>query len=251
VLSVRLARDARALELVVPDEAGPDLIGVVETVARLFDLHADPLPIWSHLRRDPMLRASLGSTRGVRVPGAFDRFEMVVRAVLGQQISVTGARTIAGRVANHYGVKLDAASGGGITHVFPTPDRLATAELESVGLTRARADCLRAVARRIADGSLSLDASRGLDAWVEEFSELPGIGPWTAHYVAMRALGEPDAFPASDLGVRRALAGGHRLPSAQQATLRAEAWRPWRAYAVMALWRRHSDLDSNLKKKRD
>ncbi len=247
VLRVELARDARALELSVPDETGPNLIGVVENVARLFDLHADPLPIWSHLRRDPMLRASLGSARGVRVPGAYDRFEMVVRAVLGQQISVAGARTIAGRVAARYGVRLGTPSETGITHVFPAADQLATADLESVGLTRARADCLRAVAQRIADGRLVLDAGRGLGPWVDEFTELPGIGPWTAHYVAMRALGEPDAFPASDLGVRHALADGGALPRVQDVTKRAEAWRPWRAYAVMALWRR----PQKQKKKRD
>ncbi len=172
------------------------------------------------------------------MPGAFDRFEMVVRAVLGQQISVAGARTIAGRVAARYGVELEAPSGNGITHVFPAAGRLVDADLESVGLTRARADCLRGVARRIADGTLVLDGRSGLDTWVEEFTELAGIGPWTAHYVAMRALGEPDAFPASDLGVRRALADGTELPSVREVTRRAEAWRPWRAYALMALWRR-------------
>jgi AraC family transcriptional regulator of adaptative response / DNA-3-methyladenine glycosylase II len=171
----------------------------------------------------------------VRVPGAFDAFEAGVRAMLGQQVSVAAARTLAGRLAQVAGAPL-ATPDGGLTHVFPTPAAVAAAPLEKLGLTRARAAALRGFAAVVADGSLDLGAFRGLDDAVERLRALPGIGDWTAQYLAMRALGEPDAFPAGDLGVRQALARAGRLPSEREVRARAERWRPWRSYAVLALW---------------
>src|SRR5207249_10547906 len=123
-----------------------------------------------------------------------------------------------------------------LTHVFPTPAAVAGAPLEKLGLTRSRAAALRGFAAAVADGTLDLGTFRDLDDAVAKLSALPGIGDWTAHYVAMRGLGEPDAFPAGDLGVRQALGRAGRLPSERETRARAERWRPWRAYAVIALW---------------
>jgi AraC family transcriptional regulator of adaptative response / DNA-3-methyladenine glycosylase II len=127
-----------------------------------------------------------------------------------------------------------------LTHVFPTPDAIAAADLSGFGLTRARAGALRTFAAAVADGSLALESSASLDDGVAKLTALPGIGAWTAQYIAMRGLGEPDAFPASDLGVRKALATNGRLPSERETLAAAQAWRPWRGYAVIALWTRPS-----------
>jgi AraC family transcriptional regulator of adaptative response / DNA-3-methyladenine glycosylase II len=203
-------------------------------VSRLFDLDADTESIATSLRRDPRLARALRG-RVVRVPGAFDAFEAGVRALLGQQVSVAAARTLAGRLAAAAGEPLP-PSEAGLTHVFPTPAAVAAAPLERLGLTRARAAALRSFAGAVASGELDLGAFTGLDDAVERLTRLPGIGDWTAQYLAMRALGEPDAFPAGDLGVRQALAQGGTLPSEREVRARAERWRPWRAYAVLALW---------------
>jgi AraC family transcriptional regulator of adaptative response / DNA-3-methyladenine glycosylase II len=211
------------------------LLGVVERARRLFDLDADPHEIAAHLRRSPVLRARVDAAPGLRVPGAWDGFELAVRAVLGQQVTVRGATTLAGRVADAFGDVVD-VGGGGLSRLFPRPARLAAADLTSVGLPAARAAAVRGLAVAVASGRLTLDASRGLEDAVARLSVLPGLGAWTAHYIAMRALGEPDAFPAADLGLQRAAAGGGgRLPAVVLARA-AEAWRPWRAYAAMHLW---------------
>ena len=172
----------------------------------------------------------------MRVPGAWDPFELGVRALLGQQVSVAAARTLAGRLALACGEPL-ARPEGALTHLFPTPAAVAAAPLERLGLPGARAAALRAFARAVAGGSLDLAAFSDLDDAVAKLTALPGIGEWTAQYVAMRALREPDAFPAGDLGVRRALAGPDgTLPRERDVLARAERWRPWRAYATLALW---------------
>jgi AraC family transcriptional regulator of adaptative response / DNA-3-methyladenine glycosylase II len=243
--TVRLGEDAAAIE-VRPDpgrsevllrvhttEPAP-LIDVVERVRRVFDLGADPDRIATHLARDRRLRRLVASTPGLRVPGAWDPFELAVRAVLGQQVTVRGATTLAGRLADRFGTPVDL--GPGLTRVFPTPATLADAPLETIGLPRARAATIRALADAVATGRLVLESAHGTDDLAERLCALPGIGPWTAEYVAMRALGEPDAFPAGDLGVRAALGNGAGPVSTRAAAAIAGAWRPWRAYAVMYLW---------------
>jgi len=229
--------DERQLELRVRVGAPRDLIRIVSRVSRIFDLGADARAIALHLRRDPRLTDAVDLKRGIRVPGAWDPFELAVRAILGQQVSVRAATTIAGRIAHAFGAPLDGTAPPGLTHCFPPPAALAEAPLERVGLTRARADAVRFLAAAVRDGTLDFERLGELDTAVETLCRLPGIGPWTAQYVAMRALGEPDALPAGDLGVRRALAVRGRLPTLREVEVRAEAWRPWRAYAVMALWR--------------
>jgi len=155
-----------------------------------------------------------------------------VRAVLGQQVSVTGATTLAGRLVEQYGTAVPGIAPLGLTHLFPEPRTLAKADLTAIGLPRARAGAISALARAVADGDLELDRTgSGLDATVATLQALPGLGPWTAHYVAMRACGERDAFPASDLGLRRALGDD---PEAA-----AERWRPWRAYGAVHVWSNH------------
>jgi AraC family transcriptional regulator of adaptative response / DNA-3-methyladenine glycosylase II len=211
------------------------LIHVVERVRRFFDLGADPLRITDHLRRSRQLRKLVDARPGLRVPGAWNGFELAVRAVLGQQVTVQGATTLAGRLVQAFGTPVEAA-GEGLTHLFPRPDTLADADVSRIGLPRARAATIRALAAAVCRRQLVLDAPQGLDDAIARLCTIPGLGSWTAHYIAMRAFVEPDAFPATDLGLRRALANGTGLPSAKGLTQMAEAWRPWRAYAAMYLW---------------
>jgi len=216
------------------DPAG--LIEAVERVRRIFDLSADPLRIAGDLKRGagPRLRGALRRRPGLRVLGAWDGFELAVRAVLGQQVSVAGASTLCGRLVENFGKPV--ALGRGLTHLFPTPQALDSADVAAIGIPENRAKALRALARAVAHGTLCLDAARGLDDAVSRLCQLPGIGEWTAQYIAMRAFGEPDAFPASDLGLRKLLGREKAVLSASEVAALAEAWRPWRAYAAMALW---------------
>jgi len=199
---------------------------LVSRVRRLFDLDADPTSVDAVLGSDALLATSVARRPGLRVPGAIDGFELVVRAVLGQQVSVAAARTFAGRLALRCGTPLETARGS-LTHAFPTAQQVADADLSGLGLTSARVATLQTVARAVCAG-LSLDPTADRDATRVALLALPGIGPWTADYVAMRALGDPDAFPADDLVIRKVLG--------KTAADVAEAWRPWRAYAAMHVW---------------
>ena len=212
-LEVRRAGPAH-LELRMPAALAPHALHVTARVQRVFDLRADPRPILQHLSADADLKPFLRS--GLRVPGSWDPFELAVRAILGQQISVDRARAMA--------VDLIARSGG-----FPSPHQLAETELR--GMPGARANAIAALARGVRDGRVRLDGAQDLDAVLAALCELPGIGDWTAQVIALRALGEPDAFPAADLGLCQAF---QLEPRALRA--RAERWRPWRAYAAAAVW---------------
>lgn len=223
------------LLLVLDETASQRRREVVVRAQRIFDLGAEPLAIADHLGRSPELAEQVRRRPGIRVPGAWDPFELAVRAILGQQITVRGASTLAGRLVAALGEPYD--GGDGLTHLFPTPQVLAGADLTGIGATGAQARTIRALATAIADQTLTIDASAGLEQFIERICRLPGVGPWTAHYVAMRACGEADAFPASDLGLRRAAGNGTPL-SASDLSRRAEQWRPWRAYAAMYLWSR-------------
>jgi AraC family transcriptional regulator, regulatory protein of adaptative response / DNA-3-methyladenine glycosylase II len=244
--SVQLDDESGVVEIhAVPGEAGVhvrwpasssrSLLALASRTGRLFDLGADVGAIRTHLRGDPALAAAIPPA-GIRVPGAWDPFELGVRALLGQQISVAAARTLATRLVGLCGTPLPGGPQGTLTHLFPLPGAVADADLSRVGLTRARAVALRTFATTVASGELDLTVSASLDEQVARLTALPGIGAWTAHYLAMRALGDPDAFPAGDLGLRRALGRAGRLATPGEVTERAERWRPWRAYAVIALW---------------
>ena len=226
-----------ALKLELHAPLAAQLLDVVQRLRRMFDLDADPEAIASTLSADRRLRPLLRRHPGLRLPSGWDGFEIAVRAVLGQQVSVAAARTLATRLAQRYGEALATPFGEGLEHLFPTAAALADADLQSIGLTRARAATVRTVAQALLDGRVDFRPERTLDEFTARWVALPGIGPWTAHYIAMRALGHPDAFPAGDLVLQKALPGdGTRLTEKALRT-HAEAWRPWRAYAVIHLWK--------------
>jgi AraC family transcriptional regulator of adaptative response / DNA-3-methyladenine glycosylase II len=225
--------DAERDALVVRIEFGDphSLFFIIERIRAMFDLGADWAAIVESLRTDPVLAGQVKAHPGIRVPGCWNGFELATRAILGQQITVKGATALAGRIVCSFGKPFATASG--LTHLFPPPEVLADAKLASIGLPGARADTIRALARAVCDGKIRFEGVVESDAFLNRLCEIPGIGKWTAQYVAMRALGEPDAFPSSDLGLLHALA----LGSPRELEQRAEAWRPWRAYAAMYLWR--------------
>jgi AraC family transcriptional regulator of adaptative response / DNA-3-methyladenine glycosylase II len=209
------------------------LFFITERIRTMFDLNADWAAIVQSLRADPVLATQVDSGPGLRVPGCWNGFELATRAILGQQITVKGATLLAGRLVSSFGKPLSSSSANGLTHVFPTPEVLADAKLTNIGLTGARAATIRALARAVCDRRLTFDGIVDSDVFLSRLCEIPGIGKWTAQYVAMRALGEPDAFPSGDLGLLRAMS----FTSARELEHSAEAWRPWRAYAAMYLWR--------------
>ncbi|HML16504.1 MAG TPA: AlkA N-terminal domain-containing protein [Bryobacteraceae bacterium] len=219
-VAVRPVRAKNYLEVEVHYPEPSRLFRIVERVRKMFDLGADPAEIDGHLKRDADLKPVLRAHPGIRVPGCWDGFEMAVRAILGQQVSVKGASTMAGRVAAAFGSPMPMGEG----LIFPDAEALAGADLTTIGVTGKRAQSIRELAVATARGDMKFDGSIDPERLEERITRIRGIGPWTAQYIAMR-LGEPDAFPAGDLYLRRA---AHR----------ADAWRPWRAYAAMYLWKR-------------
>lgn len=211
----------------------------VRRVRRLFDLDADLQAVPATLAPDPLLAEAIARRPGLRVPGGWDGFEVAVRAVLGQQISAAGTATLAARLVDPHGGH-HADMPPGLDRSFPTPDQLADAPLEQLGLPRAGAATLRALASACAQGQLHCGAGQRLPDFLAACTALPGIGPWTAHYLAMRALSHPDAFPAGDLILQQVLGAPERL-SARATDARSQAWRPWCAYAVLHLWHLAND----------
>ena len=216
------------------------LFAAVQKTRGLFDLDAPIDDIVTVLKRDKELRARLKRNRGIRVPGAWDGFELTIRAVLGQQVSVKAATTFAGRVAARYGESIDVPVDGvanAPNTLFPEPRALVRARLESLGIIGTRAQTIRDVARAVVNGDLCFDVAQTAEELRKALTSIKGIGDWTAAYVAMRVLKDPDAFPASDLGLLRAFdAPGCERLSPAALIARAEAWRPWRAYAALLIW---------------
>ena len=215
------------------------LPAVIARMRRVFDLTADPALIGAHLSQDPALAPLVAARPGLRAPGAWDGFELAVRAVLGQQITVTAARLLAAKLAATYGEPIDdpAAAELGQTHLFPTPERLVGLDIAALGMPRSRGAALEALARTVAADPSIFTPRADLESAIAALSALPGVGAWTAQYIALRELREPDAFPNADVGLMRALADGEGVrPNAKQLLARAEAWRPWRAYAAQHLW---------------
>ncbi|HUK48974.1 MAG TPA: AlkA N-terminal domain-containing protein, partial [Terriglobales bacterium] len=206
------------------------LFAIVERIRRMFDLNADWPAILECLSTDPTLAGAVQSKPGLRLPGCWNGFELAVRAILGQQISVKGATTLAGRIVRAYGSPF--VADGGLTSLFPTSKVLSQARLTNVGLTKARAETIRALAQAVTRGELCFEGIVDSDSFLEQLREIPGIGEWTAQYIAMRALGDPDALPSGDIGLLRRL----NLANARELEARAEAWRPWRAYGAVYLW---------------
>jgi AraC family transcriptional regulator of adaptative response / DNA-3-methyladenine glycosylase II len=235
-LRVSQVPDENVLALTVEFAHAAPLQEISARVRRMFDLDADIGAINTHLRADRRLRALVRRNPGQRLPGGWDGFEIAVRAVLGQQISVAAARTLAQRLVQRYGARI-AFGDGSDAPLFPPPETIADADLATIGLTRQRAATLRGVARAVCDGVVSFRPEQTLDQFVASWTHLPGIGAWTAHYIAMRALSDPDAFPAADLVLRKAVADDGTSVSTRVLEQMADAWRPWRAYAVLHLWR--------------
>jgi AraC family transcriptional regulator of adaptative response / DNA-3-methyladenine glycosylase II len=194
------------------------LRSTADQIRSLFDLRTNTFEIAAHLGKSSPLKTVVKRHPGLRVPGCWDGFELAVRAMLGQQVTVKGATTLAGRLVERFGP--------------PDAEKLAEANLTVIGIPKARAESIRGFARAVADGRIRFDGALSSEEMIGRMCELRGIGPWTANYVAMRALGDPDAFPASDLGLLKA-AG---LSSEKRLAEIAEAWRPWRSYAAMYLW---------------
>jgi AraC family transcriptional regulator of adaptative response / DNA-3-methyladenine glycosylase II len=227
------------LRLEAAGSLAPWLMPLAARVRSQFDLDANPAAIEAHLAQDALLQPAIRQAPGLRVPGAFEPFELAVRAVLGQQVSVAGATTLAGRLAARFGQPASTPYSGALLH-FPTPEALAALPPESlaqIGLPRARAATLVALARFTADGGLRFAPGISLEETVTRLKTVPGIGEWTAQYIALRALRFPDAFPAGDLGLQKAASDtpGGRLDE-RGLQSRSAAWAPWRAYAAVLLW---------------
>ncbi|PWT92752.1 MAG: DNA methylase [Acidobacteria bacterium] len=231
---VRNAAERSELRLEISGVDPRSIPIIVRRIRGLFDLDADLQAAHRVLRKDPILARGIRLHPGLRVPGAWDGFELAVRAILGQQITVAAATTLARRLVEQFGFTCIQASEN-LNRLFPTPECLLQAHLETIGLPKPRANTLRALAAAVLDRELDFSAGQRLDEFIERMMAIPGIGPWTGSYVAMRALNHPDAFPAEDLVVQQALGEGSRL-SRRETELRAQQWRPWRAYAVLHLW---------------
>jgi AraC family transcriptional regulator of adaptative response / DNA-3-methyladenine glycosylase II len=234
-LTPRVARPHVTLRVDLDDPT--DVRSAADAARRLLDLDADPIAIDDVLGKDPALRPLVRARPGVRLPGAVDGFELAARAVLGQQVSVRAARTMAGRLVAVAGTGMPSEERmDGITHLFPSAIQVASASLDGLGLTGRRAATLRHLSERVAGGDLDLSGSGDREVVVDGLLAIPGVGPWTAAYVSMRALRDLDGFPATDLGIRAGMAE-LGLPTTPSAILaRAERWRPWRGYAAMHLW---------------
>jgi AraC family transcriptional regulator, regulatory protein of adaptative response / DNA-3-methyladenine glycosylase II len=232
------------------DESNPALVArvhfpdplalflIIEKIRQMFDLNADWVAIVETLKSDPALVGAVQANPGLRIPGCWSGFELAVRAILGQQITVKGATALAGQIVRAFGEPFSVAPvASGLSHLFPRPASLAEADFSSIGLPRTRAQSIRALAQGVSAGEICFEGLVHLDGFLEQLCKLPGIGKWTAQYIAMRALGEPDAFPSGDIGLLRALG----LTSSSELEQRSEAWRPWRAYATMYLWCRAGD----------
>jgi AraC family transcriptional regulator of adaptative response / DNA-3-methyladenine glycosylase II len=218
--------------------AGPSegVAHVAQQARDIFNLDADLTAANRHLAVDPVLGPLVAARPGLRVPGTWDAYELGVRAIIGQQVSVAGAGTITARLVERSGTPVSGMEKFGLSHTFPSPATLARADLSGIGLTSARTRAIQNFATAVRDGAVRLDRGISCEALVDSLVAIPGIGLWTAHYIALR-IGKADAFPSTDLGLRRALA---RLTSdaTSPAALaqRAECWRPWRAQAAIHLW---------------
>ncbi len=234
-LAVRPA-EGNALRVTVRFPKLSALPTIIARLRRVFDLAADPRAIAGHLARDAALAPLVAARPGLRVPGAWDGFELALRAVLGQQITVVAAVQLAGRLVAAHGARL-ALPEPGLSHVFPRPEVLAKADLAPLGMPRSRAETLSAIAAAVVAEPDLFEAKGGLEQAIERLRAIRGVGEWTAQYIALRQLREPDAFPSADLGLLRAFAGRDgRRPTARELLARSESWRPWRAYAAQHLW---------------
>jgi AraC family transcriptional regulator of adaptative response / DNA-3-methyladenine glycosylase II len=242
VIKVTLSEKDSHLELTLQINDMTGLMNTVQRVRRIFDLGADPMYITDHLKKDPELSPIIASSPGLRIPGGWDNFEIAVRTVIGQHISIQAANTITRRLVQRYGTPIRNSFIPGITHLFPSPQVIATADLAGIGLPEKRARTLLTLASKVAKGEIVLEGMVHPGVVKSRLMQIPGIGAWTTEYIAMRALREPDAFPAADLAIKRELQEMSSRPVTHPhlgETNRPDIWRPWRAYAAMYLWKSH------------
>jgi AraC family transcriptional regulator of adaptative response / DNA-3-methyladenine glycosylase II len=242
VVECRHLKNDSSVSLTLHGVVTGEIFQVVQRVREMLDLDAPVAEIAATLRADKHLSALIKNSPGVRVPGAWDGFELTIRAILGQQVSVKAATTLAGRIAARYGtaVELPASLKGRadsltIERLFPAPEKLMRARFNDIGLVTSRAETIRRVAAAVVHGDLSFDTGQDIDKFCGSLTAIRGIGDWTAQYVAMRAMKSPDAFPASDLGLLKAIGKGEKEKPADLLRC-AQPWRPWRAYAALLLW---------------
>jgi DNA-3-methyladenine glycosylase II len=242
-LSVRLHQRKRCLVASIEGPAGRHADALAAPIAKMFDLHADPKKIAAGLAADPWLAPLVEAVPGLRVPGAWSGFELVVRAIVGQQVSVKAATTIIGRLVQRAGERIDGHPHENTAWRFPTPAALAAVDLAQIGMPGKRVAALQGFAHAVASGAVPLDsATADADSLRAALLALPGIGPWTVEYVAMRAWRDADAWPAWDLVLMQAIiARDPALTRPAQQRTRTDAWRPWRAYAAMHLWNEVAD----------
>lgn len=234
-----------SLTLTVRHRGTRHLYHVIDRVRSLFDLRADSDAIEKNLIQDKILGKLVKAYPGQRVPGCWDGFEIGVRAILGQQVSVKAAATLVSRVVARHGTPYvngaDVTAPAGLTHVFPSAATLAVANLDGLGITGSRIAAIQALARAVASGELVMDSTVATETFIARACRIKGIGEWTAQYMAMRALNDPNAFPHGDLILRRAAASAGGTLTPKQLLARAEPWQPWRAYAVLLLWRGYGE----------
>lgn len=238
LVHVQPAARGHALELRIRADASADFPSLCVVARRKFGLDADPAKIVAALKRDPQLRDLSTRRPGIRIPGTWDPFESGVRAILGQQVTVAAGRTLLTRLAQRLGQPV-AGEESGLNRLFPTPESIAQCKLDDFGVPRARAAAQQGFARAVRDGAVDFNepAERVMCALVD----LPGVGPWTAGYVALRGLSDPDGFPAGDLILRQQASSNGGALTARELNTRAELWRPFRGYAVMHLWEASAD----------
>ena len=238
VIRVRPVLDANALELKITGAQPTDLLPILTAARRMFDLAADPARIAVALGSDPLLRPLIQRCPGLRIPGVWEPFECCVRAIVGKQLGASAARAMLGRLVQWLGQPIEAAETG-ISHLFPTPEAIASADLEALGISGTRRRAIRAIAQGVGDHTI--DFSESNENVARRLSELPGVGRWIAGYTSLMGLGEPDALPYGD-SILRQQASSRGCPlSAQELAARATHWRPFRGYAVSHLWEAHRE----------
>ncbi|MDP1932288.1 MAG: AlkA N-terminal domain-containing protein [Gammaproteobacteria bacterium] len=239
-ISVRFIDESHSLLLTIRSTQTRSLYHIVERVRMMFDLKAVSTEIESFLAEDSHLRPIVAANPGIRVPVAWDGFEVAVRAIVGQQVSVKGATTLVSRFAKACGVPYSSGADPQLNLIFPTPQAVMDASLSGLGLTTRRIEAIQNLAAVVCAGELRFDGGMTTEEFVERITRIPGIGPWTAQYIALRALNDPDAFPHADLILLRAAAADGETLTPGQLLIKAERWRPWRAYVVMLFWRHYA-----------
>ncbi|MCQ4310798.1 DNA-3-methyladenine glycosylase [Pseudomonas stutzeri] len=244
-ISVRPLPGQYALELTLSDSLQEHASVLASRVRKMFDLDTDPATVARHFADDPLLGPIVATNPELRLPSAFDPFEQAVRAIIGQQVTVKAAVTITRRLVDRLGEQLPstpANEAAGLLRLFPSAEAVANAVLDNIGMPGKRVATLQRLAAAVADDALELHVENGADELIKRLCELPGIGPWTAEYIALRGFGEPDAFPAADLGLLKAPLWGNEGITARQLLARSQAWRPWRAYAAVHIWQNYSNV---------